>query len=148
METINVISGNDIKIRIKLRDPTQGNILVTGASVYLKISGKKYKFKELSLGIYEYRYSPDNNEGIMTTKTIAGKIIITKANYLEEEIEIVIRIDLEEISPGIPTFYLINIIEAVGFIISIFIGYSLILKKHNKTILEVIKSKIRRSMEK
>ncbi len=128
---INIVQGKDAIIEIKLTDPTKGNMPITGATVIMKnIDEKKsYIFKEITSGIYRYTFSTEEYEGFMETHNLACKIIISKQYYLSESTEIIIKIELEEIISGLPTFYFVNLIFAVGTGFSILIGYLSIEKK-------------------
>ena len=125
----------------QVRDPIKGNVLVSGASVILEIENNIYKFKEIQKGIYRYTFKTEEYEGFVQTHTLSGIIYITKQNFIQEKIELIIVIELEEIYPGIPAFYFINAVIMLCAIISVFIGY---LKLKNKKLVNWSKNFIKK----
>ena len=65
-------------------------------------------------------------DAFFTSHILSGKIIIEKANFTSEENPITIVIGMEEIFPGIPTFYFILIISSIVGISGSIIGYRVI----------------------
>jgi hypothetical protein len=123
---INVIKGDPAVIEITLIDPTNGSIPLTGVNIVLTIEGKSYTFKELGEGIYILEYSTIYVDAFITPRTLTGTITISKINYLSEEIPITIVVGMEEIFPGIPTFYfLLILLSAIGVTVSL-VAYRLV----------------------
>jgi len=87
----------------------------------------------------EYIFTTDEYDVFITSQKLAANIYIRKANFLEVVIGVIIIIEPEEIYPGIPTFYYINLTTTLSFFITILIGYLLIRKKNKAKSLQKIK---------
>ncbi|MFX0036940.1 MAG: hypothetical protein ACFE9I_15020, partial [Candidatus Hermodarchaeota archaeon] len=110
---INVKKGETVTLRLELTDPTKGNIPLMNAAVLMTIGGVEYEFEELANGTYIYNFPTGNIDAFFTSKTLTGKINITREDYISEEFRITIVVEIEEIFPGMPTFYFILIISAI-----------------------------------
>ena len=145
---VRVVQGKDIAFEIDLNDESRGNINLENAQVTLNIGGQDYSFVELSPAVYTYTFRTSNVDAFLTSKTFVGTITIEKANFTSEEIRVTIIVGMEEIFPGIPTFYFILITASVIGVVGSIIGYRVIqqarIPKHVKKIRKIkgaIKSK-------
>jgi hypothetical protein len=125
-DQLNIVKGKTVTIEIELTDPTQGDIPITGAKVVLEIGDKEFEFDEKDDGVYKLKFSTEDYEAFFTSQTLTGEIIIKKANYETEEIDITIVIEMEEITPGIPTFYFIMVVGAVAAVVGSLVTYRVI----------------------
>jgi len=110
---VGVVKGNIIPIEIHLTDPTKGNIPLMNATIKLTINNITYEFGELENGMYILNYPTSNVNAFFTSKTFTGIINITKEDYISEEFAITVVVQMEEIFPGMPTFYFLIIIFAI-----------------------------------
>ncbi len=142
-DQINIVKGDKVELEIELLDETRGDIPLTGAKVVLDIGGKELEFDEDDPGIYTYTFDTKNYEAFFTSKTLTGEIIIKKANFTSEEIDITIVIEMEEISEGVPTFYFIMVVAAITAVVGSLVSYRIIqqarIPKHVKRLREVKK---------
>ncbi len=142
-DQINIVKGDKVELEIELLDETRGNIQLTGAKVVLEIGGEEYEFDEDDPGIYTYTFDTEEFEAFFTSQTLTGEIIIKKANFTTDEIDITIVVEMEEISEGVPTFYFIMVVAAISAIIGSLVSYRIIqqarIPKHVKRLREVKK---------
>ncbi len=110
---LDIIKGAETEIVIKLKDPTNGDISLEGATVTLVIGDEEFKFKEEKAGVYKYTFSTKEIEAFFTSQTLTGQIVIEKENYETETIDVTIVVEMEEIFPGIPSFYFYMIVGAI-----------------------------------
>ncbi len=119
---ISVVQGNVVSIEIQLTDPTKGSTPLINATVSLTIGGTIYEFGELENGTYSYNLLTGNVNAFFTSETLVGIINITKEDYISVEFSITIVVEMEEIFPGVPTFYflliLLSILVSVGGIVA------------------------------
>jgi hypothetical protein len=120
---INVVKGNTVPIQINLTDPTQGGIPLLNASVRLIISGIEHQFSESGNGTYRFNFPTNNINAFFTSKTLTGIINITREDYFSEEFLITITVEMEEIFPGMPTFYFLIILFAILATVGSIVGY-------------------------
>ncbi len=141
-----VVQGKDVKFEIELRDTTRGNIRLTGAKVVLEIGDDEYEFDEDEPGIYTYTFSTEEIDAFYTSQTFTGQIVIKKANFTSDEIDITIVVTMEEVYPGMPTFYFIMLIAIIGGTVGGLVSYRTIqqarIPKHVKKI-RLVKKKIK-----
>ena len=150
-DQIKVVQGDDIDFEISLIDITRNNITLVNASVFLTIGNTDYKLEETIpgvSGVYEYTFGTNHIDAFFTSKTLSGKITIQVANFTTQEIPITIVVKMEEIFPGMPTFYFILITASIVGVVGSVVGYRVIqqarIPKHVKKIRKVkglIKSK-------
>ncbi|MFX1426790.1 MAG: DUF2341 domain-containing protein, partial [Promethearchaeota archaeon] len=122
----NVIQGKKVIISINLTDPTQGGIWIINATVKLTVGGNTYEFFENGNGTYSYEFSTNNVDAFFASKTLRGTITISKVDYNPEEIRITIVVEMEQILPGIPTFYFLLISSAIIALTISLVGYRVI----------------------
>jgi hypothetical protein len=142
-DQINIVKGDKVKLEIELVDETRGNIPLTGAKVVLEIGDDEFEFDEDDPGIYTYTFDTKEYEAFFTSQTLTGEIIIKKANFTTDEIDITIVVEMEEISEGVPTFYFIMVVAAITAVIGSLVSYRIIqqarIPKHVKRLREVKK---------
>ncbi len=143
-EIITVVHGKKIEFEVSLIDKTRGNIPLTGADVTIEIDNKEYDMDEDEPGVYKYTYDTDDVEAFYTSKTLSCTITIEKVDFDSDEIEVTIVVEMEEIFPGMPTFYFILILAAIIGIVGAIAGYRIIqqarIPKFVKNIRKVKKS--------
>lgn len=129
---INVIKGNEVNLDITLFDITREITLLENATVLLIINGVEYNFTEIADGLYRYEFNTDNIQAFFSPQIIIAEIKILKDGYISKEFNIEIIVHMEEIFPGLPTWYFINIIFAFIGIFGIIFIYRII-QRHNKS---------------
>ncbi|MHA2035238.1 MAG: carboxypeptidase-like regulatory domain-containing protein [Promethearchaeota archaeon] len=144
---IRVAQGSDILFEIQLIDLTRGNIPLENAQITLNIGNVNYSFNG-SLGSYTRTFRTNAIDTFITSKTLAGKITVEMDNFTTQEISITVIVAMEEIFPGMPTFYFILITASVIGVVGSIVGYRVIqqarIPKHVKKIRKIkgaIKSK-------
>ncbi|MFX1394456.1 MAG: hypothetical protein ACFFAH_12895 [Promethearchaeota archaeon] len=120
-----VVQGDNIELEITLWDESREQDLI-GATVTLDIGGKEYEFDDEGDGTYTLTYETDDIEAFFTSVTMTGDITIEKEDFVSEEIEITFVITMEEIYPGMPTFYFIMIVSSICGVVGSLIGYRVI----------------------
>ncbi|MFX1426359.1 MAG: hypothetical protein ACFFBE_07890 [Promethearchaeota archaeon] len=145
---IRVDQGDDIEIEVNLTDLTRGGIDLEAAQVSLNINGEDYIFDETAPGIYTRTLDTGTINTFFAPKTLVGKITVEIDNFTSQEITITIVVKMEEIFPGMPTFYFILITASVIGVVGSIVGYRVIqqarIPKHVKKIRKIkgyIKSK-------
>jgi hypothetical protein len=145
---VQVVQGKDIDFQIDLDDISRGNIDLENATVSLNIGGVNYNFEELSPAVYTLKFRTNTVDAFFTSKTFVGTITIEKANFTTQEIQVTVIVLMEEIFPGMPTFYFILITASVIGVVGSLVGYRVIqqarIPKHVKKIRKIkgaIKSK-------
>ena len=123
---VNVVKGKKVTLQIELTDPTKGGAPLTGATVILEIGDDELEFDEVEAGVYELEFDTDDYEAFYTSNTLTGTIKISKINYISDEIDITIVIEMEETIEGMPTFYLIMIIGAIAAVVGSLATYKFI----------------------
>ncbi len=120
---INVKKGVTATLRLELTDPTRGDIPLQNATVLLTIMGRDYEFEESEPGIYIFNFHTGNIDTFFNPKTFIGKINISKEDYKSEELTITIVVGMDEIFPGIPTFYFLVIVIGILGIVGSLVAY-------------------------
>jgi hypothetical protein len=118
-----VVQGNIIPIKINLTDPTREGIPLLNASIILTIKGNEYQFIELTNGIYGLNYSTSSVNAFFSSTTLTGIINISREDYFSEELFITLVVEMEEIFPGMPTFYFLIIVFAIIAVVGSIVGY-------------------------
>ena len=153
---ISLVSGENLRFIIQLTDPYNNSALISGATLSLILRGINYN--TISGGII------DNGDGTYTvntfpvakpffmSETFIAILTIEKANYTSETLEFTVVVSMEEIFPGMPTFYFILITGSIIGILGSVVGYRVIqqarIPKHVKKIRKVKKLiKAKKSME-
>ncbi|MHA2120212.1 MAG: DUF2341 domain-containing protein [Promethearchaeota archaeon] len=127
---INIVQGKTVPIQLNLTDPTQGGIPLVNATLILTIKGTNYQFNEIANGVYGLNFSTASINAFFSSTTIVGFINITREDYISEEFRITIVVEMEEIFPGMPTFYFLIIIFGILAIVGSIVSYRAI--KHAK----------------
>jgi len=120
-----IVKGKTVQIRINLTDPTQGGIPLLNATIILTINDVNYIFEEFGngTGTYILNFDTGNINAFFTSTTLTGFINISKENYFSEAFSITIVVEMEQIFPGMPTFYFLIILFAIIAIVGSIIGY-------------------------
>ena len=125
-DQITIVKGHDSEIEITLLDESRGNVPLTGAHIVLDIGGEEHDFDEDSPGVYTYTFTTDDYEAYFTSQTLTGEITIKLANFTSEDIDITIVISMEEISPGMPTFYFLMVLGIIVGVVGSLASYRII----------------------
>ncbi|MHA1884511.1 MAG: LamG-like jellyroll fold domain-containing protein, partial [Promethearchaeota archaeon] len=123
---IRVVQGNTVPIQINLTDPTRGGIPLLNATIILTLNGIDYNFIEDENGIYGLNYSTSNVNAFFSSTTLTGIINITREDYFSEDLFITIVVEMEEIFPGMPTFYFLIILFAIIAVVGSIVGYRVV----------------------
>jgi hypothetical protein len=118
-----VIKGKTVPIQIILTDPTKGNSWLLNATITLTIRGNIYNFTHIGNGTYIFNFPTNNINAFFASNTLIGIINITKEDYISQEFNIVIVVEMEQIFPGVPTFYFLLILSLVGALVGSIVGY-------------------------
>ncbi len=97
------------EISVTLTDPTFGRI-IQGASITLELEGLTQNFSEIGSGTYRLIVDPSYYNAYYADISLLGKIKIQVENYTTITQDIRLTIKMDELIPGIPTFYLILVI--------------------------------------
>ncbi|MBY8991698.1 MAG: hypothetical protein KGD58_13200 [Candidatus Lokiarchaeota archaeon] len=145
---IRVDQGDIVDVEVNLTDLSRGGVDLEQAQVSLNIDGVDYPFSESTPGIYIGTITTSQIDTFFTSKTLVGKITIEMDNFTSQEIIMTVIVKMEEIFPGMPTFYFIlitaSIIGVVGSIVSYRVIQQARIPKHVKKIRK-IKSYIKSS---
>ena len=146
---VQIISGNRLTFDVTLENAYDQS-LITDATITLTIDDQPYEGLILinnGDGTYSFTFL-SYPEAFTSGKTLSGTVTIQRTNYKTESIPITIEIKMEEIFPGVPTFYFILITGAVIGVVGSIVAYRVIqqarIPKHVKKIRKVkglIKSK-------
>jgi len=121
---ISISQGSNVFLEINLTDTTYTpNVPLTSATLILRTQGTDYSFIEEVSGYYTMTFSTENIEAFFTSNIFGGKIIIQKDNYTTQEIDITFNVLMEEIFPGMPTFYFILITASIAAVAITAISY-------------------------
>ncbi|MCK4284663.1 MAG: DUF2341 domain-containing protein [Candidatus Lokiarchaeota archaeon] len=120
---ISVEQGKTVKIEIQLTDPTKGDISLDNATFFITIGDGIYPIEALGNGNYRFYFPTVNIDTFFSSKTLTGKINISKDNYHSIEFTITIVVEMEVLFLGIPTFYFILISSLVAVFVGSIVGY-------------------------
>jgi hypothetical protein len=133
--------GNDVDFEINLTDLTRDNTGLENALITLNIGGNDHYFTESPPGIYTLTYETSAVDTFFTSKTFIGTISIEMANFTIQEFQITIVVQMEEVFPGMPTFYFILITVSIVGVVGSIVGYRVIqqarIPKHVKKIRKI-----------
>ncbi len=141
--------GTDLDFEIHLWDDTR-SIELQNAIVKFNFRGTNYTLNEIptEFGTYNTSILTGNIDTFFMAQTFVGKIYVEAANFTSQEFTITITVKMQEIWPGMPTFYFIIITAAIVGVVGSIVGYRVIqqarIPKHVKKIRKVkslIKSK-------
>ncbi|MFX1239761.1 MAG: DUF2341 domain-containing protein [Promethearchaeota archaeon] len=127
----NVVKGTPVPIQIILTDPTKYDSRLRNATITLTIRGNLYNFTEIGNGTYILDFPTYNINAFFTSNTLTGTINITKEDYISQEFDIIIVVEMEQIFPGVPTFYFLLILSAALALVGSIVGYRVV---HNARI--------------
>ncbi|MFW9881444.1 MAG: hypothetical protein ACFFG0_50915, partial [Candidatus Thorarchaeota archaeon] len=122
-QQINVLKGQTVHIELNLTDPTRDGISLLNATVVMTIGNIPYYFYANGNGTYILEFPTTNINTFFGPMTLRGVINISKQNYVSEEFSIIIIVKMEEIFPGIPTFYFLLVISVIIAIAGSLVGY-------------------------
>jgi len=146
---IQIEHGTDIDFEISLWDDSR-NMELQNATIKFNFRGVNHTFdpSDATAGLYTLRLLTSNIDTFLTARTFVGKIYIEAANFTKQEITITVTVKMEEIFPGMPSFYFILITASIIGILGSAVAYRVIqqarIPKHVKKIRKVkglIKSK-------
>ncbi|MHA1913417.1 MAG: DUF2341 domain-containing protein [Promethearchaeota archaeon] len=132
----NVVQGSPVPIELTLTDPTRGGVPLINATIKLMISGKVHFVNHTGNGTYIFNLPTNDVDAFFSSKTFIGIITISKASYNPVEVKIIIVVEMEQIFPGVPTFYFLLIISAAIALVGSIVGYRVI---HNARIPSFVK---------
>ncbi|MDX1798165.1 MAG: hypothetical protein R3255_05910, partial [Candidatus Lokiarchaeia archaeon] len=121
-----VVKGTPVQIQIILTDPTKYDSSLRNATITLTIRGNLYNFTQIGNGTYILDFPTYNINAFFTSNTLTGTINITKEDYISQEFDIIIVVEMEQIFPGIPTFYFLLILSAALALVGSIVGYRVI----------------------
>ncbi len=113
----------NIELQITLSDPIFGGT-IAGAEISLELEGAELKFTEIGSGTYRLIFNAENHDAFFADITLLGKIKILEENYTTVTQDVKFIIKMDELLPGIPTFYFYLVL---GFLITI-VGVPLVIK--------------------
>ncbi|MFX1457228.1 MAG: DUF2341 domain-containing protein [Promethearchaeota archaeon] len=120
---LSITQGKDVLFQVNLTDPTRGGIPLLNASITININGNDYNFTEYGNGTYGFIFRTYDVNTFFSSKTLTGIINITREDYFSEVFFITVVVEMEEIFPGMPTFYFLIIIFAMIAIVGSLVGY-------------------------
>ncbi|MFW9874695.1 MAG: hypothetical protein ACFFG0_16430, partial [Candidatus Thorarchaeota archaeon] len=111
---IKIEQGTDVDFEISLWDTTR-DMELQNATIKLNFRGNNYTIEhsDTTPGMYTCTLLTSGIDTFLTEKSFVGIIYIEAANFTKQEIRITITIKIEEIFPGMPTFYFILITASV-----------------------------------
>ncbi|MFW9828558.1 MAG: hypothetical protein ACFFEY_13285, partial [Candidatus Thorarchaeota archaeon] len=118
-----IVKGKTVAIRLFLTDPTKGDSWLNNATVTLTITSNVYSFTFVGNGTYEFNLPTYNINAFFASVTLTGTINITKEDYISQEFEIIIVVEMEQIFPGIPTFYFLLVLSITLALVGSIAGY-------------------------
>ncbi len=146
---ITIAKGADLYFKIYLWDDTRDEELLN-AIVKFNFRGINYTLDLIPTepGAYNTTLLTKDVDTFFMGKTFVGKIYINAANFTRQEFTITITVKMEEIWPGMPTFYFILITASIAGVVGSVVAYRVIqqarIPKHVKKIRKIkglIKSK-------
>ena len=146
---ISISKGTDLYFKIYLWDDTRGEEL-QNAIVKFNFRGINYTLDPIlnEPGTYNATLQTRDVDTFFMAQTFVGKLFISAANFTKQEFTITITVKMEEIWPGMPTFYFILITASIAGVVGSIIAYRVVqqarIPKHVKKIRKVkglIKSK-------
>ncbi|MFW9949874.1 MAG: LamG domain-containing protein, partial [Candidatus Thorarchaeota archaeon] len=113
-----IVKGRNLLVELRLLDLTKDNTSLENATIILTMDGIEYHLEEFQNGTYILTFPTNEIDAFFAPKILTGTINISKTDYISQEFEITIVVGMEEIFPGIPTFYflliLIGIVSIAG----------------------------------
>lgn len=107
---------------IYIFEASNGTIYIPNASVTLVLNTQIYFFEEIEEGVYRLEFQTNQFNTFFEEKRFFGQIKIVKEGFKTQSIEIEITIGMEEIFPGMPLFYFLNIlISSIIILLGLFL---------------------------
>ncbi|MFX1480328.1 MAG: hypothetical protein ACFFCI_19660, partial [Promethearchaeota archaeon] len=139
---ISIDQGATIDFSISLTDLSR-DIELQGATVkiYYGYTNMNVTISETVHGVYTHQFETSAIDTFIATETFSVIIYINADNFTSRVIRIVITVKMEELFPGMPTFYFILIISSVLGVVITVVGYRVIqrarIPKHIKKIRKI-----------
>ncbi|MHA2391201.1 MAG: carboxypeptidase-like regulatory domain-containing protein [Promethearchaeota archaeon] len=139
---IRLHQGEEVELEVSLTDLSR-NVELENAQVSLNLGGINYDVDEslTTPGLYTTTINTASIDTFITSKTFVGTLTIEMDNFTKQEISITLVVLMEEIFPGMPTFYFILIIASVIGVIGSIVSYRVIqqarIPKHVKKIRKI-----------
>ncbi|TFF88968.1 MAG: LamG domain-containing protein, partial [Promethearchaeota archaeon] len=114
---LSVPKGKSVSITLNLTDSSSNDLQsITNATITLNFGSQKLNFTEQVAGIYNINIPTGTYDTFFSPQIISATIEVYKENYVSQQIDFVIIIEMEQIFPGLPTFYFLLIISSLGAI--------------------------------
>jgi hypothetical protein len=138
---IRVDQGSEVELEVNLTDLSRGGINLEEAQVILNINGVDHSFLETTPGLYIGTISTSHIDTFFTSKALVGVLTIEMDNFTSQEISLTVIVKMEEIFPGVPTFYFILITASIIGVVGSLVTYRVIqqarIPKHVKKLRKV-----------
>jgi len=137
-----ITPGSDLNFEIHVWDDTRGEAL-QNAIIEFNFRGIPYALDPIpgEAGAYNKSILTRDINTFVTTQIFVGKLYIEAANFTSQEFTITVTVKMQELWPGMPTFYFILITSAIVGVAGSIIGYRVIqqarIPKHVKKIRKV-----------
>ncbi|KKM80520.1 hypothetical protein LCGC14_1339030, partial [marine sediment metagenome] len=123
-DVVKIDSGEALEFQLALVDPNNNSVPIIGADVYIIISGVRYDFTDYGDGNYSIHIG-DLADAFFAPETIVASVYIEKTNFTTESFSITAVVAIEEIFPGIPTFYFLLVLFTIITFTGIVASYKL-----------------------
>ncbi|MFX0136638.1 MAG: hypothetical protein ACFFDN_23570, partial [Candidatus Hodarchaeota archaeon] len=138
---VDINQGDDIHFEVTLTDTSRGNIPLQGATVKLNID-QEYLLNDINnTGVYVVTISTAHIDTFLAPQTFSALLSVEIANFTTQQLMMTITVKMQEIWPGMPTFYFILIISAVLGVVGSVVAYRVIqqarIPKHVKKIRKI-----------
>ncbi|MFX1418419.1 MAG: hypothetical protein ACFE9N_05810 [Promethearchaeota archaeon] len=144
---ITINHGSDIEFEIHLWDDSRNEPL-QNAILEFNFRGYIYQFNESATGVYVATITTRDIDTFLMSATLTGRLVMSANNFTTQERIITVTIKMQEIWPGMPTFYFILITVSIVGVVGSIVAYRVIqqarIPKHVKKIRKIkslIKSK-------
>ncbi|MFX0105471.1 MAG: hypothetical protein ACFE75_08270, partial [Candidatus Hodarchaeota archaeon] len=145
---VDINQGANIHFEVTLTDTSRGNIPLLGATVKLNLD-QEYLLNDINnTGVYELTIGTAHIDTFIAPRTFSALLSVEMANFTSQQLLMTITIKMQELWPGMPTFYFILITVAVVGVVGSIVAYRVIqqarIPKHVKKIRKIknlIKSK-------
>ncbi len=119
---IEIDAAKSLQFQVTLTDPNNSSATVSGAEVYLMIGGTRYDANEIDDGVYQFDI-PALADPFFVPEFFRLELHIEKTNFLNEQNTITLNVKMNEIFPGVPTFYFILIVVGVAAVVGSLVAY-------------------------
>ncbi|GAH15338.1 unnamed protein product, partial [marine sediment metagenome] len=111
-DVVKIASGGALSFQVTLIDVNNNSVPIIGADVYIIIKDVRYNFMDNGDGNYSIHIGAIANT-FFAPETIVASLYIEKANFTTESLSITAVVAIDEIFPGIPTFYFLLILFTI-----------------------------------